>query len=285
MKLLDAHSHINFRAYADDAEEAIARANEQGIGMLAVGSQYVTSESAIAMAEKHDDMWAVVGLHPTNLVSSHEDENELAPGAVRESTFDTEKYRALAKSSKKIVAIGECGLDYFHMDIPGITLEELKHRQKEAFRAHLDLALELSLPVMIHCREAHDDLADILEEYDKAGKRVRGNIHCFTGTWKEAQRYLALDMCISFTGVITFKPKKAEVERGETLQDVVKLVPLEKMLVETDCPYLAPEPYRGKRNEPAYVHYVAAKVAELKGIDVSEVERQTLANAKNLFRI
>jgi TatD DNase family protein len=284
MKLLDAHSHINFRAY-DDAEEVIARANAAGIGMMAVGSQYATSESAVAMAERHDDMWAVVGLHPTNLVSSHEDENELSPGTERERAFDPEKYRTLAKSSKKVVAIGECGLDYFHTDIPGITLDELKSRQKEAFCAHLDLALELSLPVMIHCREAHDDLADILEEYDRAGKRLRGNIHCFTGSWKEAQRYLALDMCISFTGVITFKPKKAEVERGETLQDVVKLVPLDKLLVETDCPYLAPEPYRGKRNEPAYVQYIAAKVGELKGIDIAEVERQTLANAKKLFGI
>jgi TatD DNase family protein len=284
MKLLDAHSHINFRAYEADVEETIARAREQGIGMLAVGSQYATSQSAVSCAEAHEDMWAVVGLHPTNLVSSHEDEAE-ALGAAKETAFDAEKYRALAKSSKKVVAIGECGLDYFHTDIPGITLDELKRRQKEAFRQHLDLALELSLPVMIHCREAHDDLADILEEYDQAGKRVRGNIHCFTGSWKEAQRYLALDMCISFTGVITFKPKKAEVERGETLQDVVKKVPLEKLLVETDCPYLAPEPYRGKRNEPAYVAYVAAKVAELKGIAVEEVERQTLANARTLFRI
>lgn len=284
MKLLDAHSHINFRAYESDVEETIARAKELGIGMLAVGSQYATSKSAIAVAENHDDIWAVVGLHPTNLVSSHEDEAE-ALGAAKETSFEADKYRALAASSQKVVAIGECGLDYFHTDIPGITLDELKRRQKEAFRQHLDLALELSLPAMIHCREAHDDLADILEEYDRAGKRVRGNIHCFTGSWKEAQRYLALDMCISFTGVITFKPKKAEVERGETLQDVVKKVPLDKMLVETDCPYLAPEPYRGKRNEPSYVAYVAAKVAELKGITVEEVERQTLTNARALFGI
>lgn len=280
VRLIDAHSHINFNAYKDDAEQVIARAEAAGIGMLAVGSQITTSERAVEYAEKHERIWAVVGLHPTHLFEQYVDDDEISYKS-RNEAFDPERYGALAMGSRKVVGIGECGLDYYRAP-EGVPHEEVRARQERTFRQHLDLASELGLPVMVHCRDAHDDLAAILESYAASGKKVRGDIHCFTGTWAEAERYLKLGFYISFTGIITFPPKRSG---GETLQDVVKKIPLERMLVETDAPYLAPVPYRGKRNEPAYVRHVAAKVAELKGLPVDEVERQTLKNTRELFSI
>jgi TatD DNase family protein len=281
--LIDAHSHINFNAYKDDAEEVIARSLKEGIALFAVGSQQTTSARAIEYADKHDGIWAVVGLHPTHLFEQFIDEAEIQYKS-RSEEFDPAYYRALAKSSKKVVGIGECGLDYYRLP-ETIPHDEIKNRQKATFRAQIDLALELGLPIMIHCREAHADVAKILEEYAAAGKAARGNIHCFTGTWAEAERYLRLGFYISFTGVITFAPRASEKGLAETLQDVVKKVPLEKMLVETDAPYLAPVPYRGRRNEPAYVRFVAQEVAKLKGISLDEVAAQTLKNTRTLFAL
>ena len=281
---IDAHSHINFNAYKDDAEQVIARAFEDGTAMLAVGSQYSTSARAVEYAEKHEGIWAVVGLHPSHLFAQHIDEEEISYTSVHE-TFDAAAYRALVKRSPKVVAIGECGLDYYRLP-EHIPHEEVRARQQEVFRAQLDLTREVDLPIMIHCRDAHDDLATILEEYFAAGKKIRGNIHCFTGTWKEAERYLQLGFYISFTGVITYKPKAADIAAAvETLQDVVKKVPLEKMLIETDAPYLSPVPMRGKRNEPAYVKYVGEMVAKLREISIEEVEKHTLLNTQTLFRL
>lgn len=283
LSLIDCHSHVNFNAYKDDANEVVRRSLDAGIGMLAVGSQFSTSERAVATAEKYDDVWAVIGLHPIHLFAQEVDEEEDS-FLTRAETFDPARYRALAASSKKVVAIGECGLDYYRVP-DNVTLEVLKQHQQETLRLQFDLALELGLPVMIHCREAHADVAALLEEYSRAGKPLRGDIHCFTGTWAEAERYLALGFFLSFTGIITFPPKAAEKTKGETLQDVVAKVPLERLLVETDAPYLAPVPYRGKRNEPAYVRHVAEKVAELKGLTFDEVAAQTLKNSRKLFGI
>lgn len=280
-QLIDAHNHINFNAYKDDADAVIARACNQGIAMLAVGSQRSTSARAVEYAEKHEGIWAVVGLHPTHLFEQHFDEGEVQYQS-RSEEFDPESYRKLAASSKKVVGIGECGLDYHHLP-EGVAVEEVKRKQKEAFRAQIDLARELGLPVMIHCREAHADVAEILEDYADKGKPVRGDIHCFTGSWSEAERYLKLGFYISFTGVITFAPRAAEKAAGETLKDVVAKVPLEKMLVETDAPYLAPAPFRGKRNEAAYVRYVAEEVARIKGLSFEDVAAQTLKNTRELF--
>ncbi len=280
---IDAHSHINFNAYKDDAEEVIARAFADGTAMLAVGSQHSTSVRAVDYAEKYNGIWAVVGLHPSHLFEQHIDEDEISYESNHE-IFDAEKYRALVARSPKVAGIGECGLDYYRLP-ENIPHEEVKQRQQETFRQQLELAREVDLPIMIHCRDAHDDLATILEEYVAAEKHVRGNIHCFTGTWAEAERYLQLGFYISFTGVITYKPKAAQLATFETLQDVVKKIPLEKMLIETDAPYLTPVPHRGKRNEPMYVKHVGEMVASLKGISVEEVETETLKNTSELFRL
>ncbi len=283
LRRIDAHSHINFNAYKDDAAEVISRALSDGTGMLAVGSQSTTSARAVDQAEANEGVWAVVGLHPTHLFSQHVDEDEVQYVS-REEAFDPAYYRALAKRSGKVVGIGECGLDRYRLpaDVPE---ERIMARQVEALRGHLDLAWELGLPVMIHCRDAHAEVAAVLEDYAAAGKRMRGDIHCFTGTWAEAERYLKLGFYISFTGIVTFPPKAAEKAAGETLQDVARKVPLERMLIETDAPYLAPVPMRGKRNEPAYVKHVGECVARLKGIPVAEVEARTLGNTRELFAL
>lgn len=284
VRLIDAHCHLNFNAYREDSADVIVRALEQGIGLIAVGSQSSNSAQAVELAEKHDGVWAIIGLHPIHLHEQEVDEEEEAFQS-RSEEFDAAAYRRLAASSSKIVALGECGLDYYHLpdDLPPA---EVKARQEKVFRAHLDLALELGLPVMIHCRDAHADVIRILGEYADAGTPVRGDIHCFTGSWAEAERYLELGFYISFTGIITFPPRAADRATGkETVQDVVRKTPLERIIVETDAPYLAPVPHRGKRNEPSYVRFVAAEVAKLKKMPVEEIERQTLKNTAELFKL
>lgn len=281
--MIDAHSHINFNAYKDDAAVVIERARVAGVRMLAVGSQASTSERAVWYSEQYPDIWAVVGLHPIHLFTQHIDEGEVAFYS-RAEEFDPDFYRALVKRSSKVVAIGECGIDYYRLP-DGVSHEQVAEKQKSVFRGQIDLAQELGLPVMIHCREAHADVLAILEEYAATGKSVRGNAHCFTGTWHDAERYLALGFYISLTGVITFPPRARDKLAGETLQDVVKKIPLEKLLIETDAPYLSPVPFRGKRNEPAYVRYVAEKIAELKGLSFDDVAQQTERNTRQLFSL
>jgi len=284
VRLIDAHCHLNFNAYKEDAAAVIGRSLDKGIGLIAVGTQSATSSSAVELAGKYDGVWAIIGLHPIHLFSHEVDEEEEAFRS-RSEKFDADLYRRLARSSSKVVALGECGLDYYHLPAE-IPLQEQKAGQEAAFRAHLDLARELDLPVMIHCRDAHAEVANVLREYAGAGQPVRGDIHCFTGTWAEAERYLELGLYLSFTGIITFPPRAADKAAGkETIQDVIRKTPLDRILVETDAPYLAPVPFRGKRNEPAYVNYVAAEVAKIKKLPVEEVERQTLQNTKDLFRL
>lgn len=284
VRLIDAHCHLNFNAYRNDLDAVAARSLEQGIGFVVVGSQSTTSRRAVDLAEKYDGAWAIIGLHPIHLFAQEIDEEE-DEFISRSESFDPEFYRRLARSSRKVVAIGECGLDYFHLpkDVPA---ETVKAEQARVFRAQLDLALELDLAVMIHSRDSADDIIKILEEYRVAGKSLRGDVHCFSGGWSEAERYLNLGLHISFTGIVSFPPRAADKKAGkETLADVAKKVPLERLLVETDAPYLAPVPFRGKRNEPAYVQYVAAEIAKIKGLSVSEVESQTLHNTRELFRL
>ncbi len=284
LQRIDAHSHVSFRAFRDDEDAVIRRSLEEGTGMLAVGTRMETSLEAVACADKHDGIWALVGLHPTHVFSSYVDDSEMADVSTPEK-FDIAAYRALARRSAKVVGIGECGLDYYRLPEGG-DHEAIKEAQRAAFRGQLDLARELDLPVMIHCREAHDEVLRMLEEYREAGRPIRGNVHCFTGTWAEAQRYLALGFYVSFTGIITFPPRKSDLGQGkETLADVARQVPLDRMLIETDAPYLAPLPHRGRRNEPSFVKHVAAFIAGIKHVSVEEVERQTLQNVKALFRI
>jgi TatD DNase family protein len=201
------------------------------------------------------------------LHSPHHDEHEVA-GVPTAETFDVEYYRALAQHPK-VVAIGEFGLDYYRVP-EGIDLEALKNLQKESVRQQLQFAVDMNKPVVIHCRDAHADQIELLKEQPGC----RGVIHCFTGTAQEAAEYAKIGFLVSITGIVTF---------GKNIMDMVREVPLEQMMVETDSPYLTPAPYRGKRNEPANVALVAQKIAEIKGVSFEEVARRTTENAIRLF--
>lgn len=282
MLRIDSHCHVNFPAYGDEAESVISRALEGGTGMICVGTELGTSRSAVAVAEAHEGIWAAVGFHPSHLHERYHDADEL--GEREPNVFDPAAFRELIRSGKKIVGIGECGLDRHHLP-PEADAEAERRGQADLFRAHLDLALEFDLPVIVHCRDLHEEVCAIIKEYHDAGRMVRGVAHCFTGGVADARRYLDLGFYVSFTGTVTYPPRKAEKERGETAAEVVRSVPLERMLIETDAPYLAPAPHRGERNEPDLVRLTAAKIAEFRGVPVEEIEKATMENTKKLFNL
>lgn len=269
--LTDTHCHLYGKEYDEDREAVVERACAAGVNrMVQVGTSVEESRQAVALAESHEAMVATVGIHP------HEWE--------KWSELEIKELRKLAQQSKKVRAIGECGLDFGRIanNESGITGELLKakSKQQELFEAQIALAGELKLPLVIHCRDAHQEKAHILKQAIRhtLSANPPGVMHCFTGTWAEAKQYIDLGFFISFSGIVTFK------KNVEAIQEAAKKVPLESMLIETDAPYLAPEPHRGKRNEPAYLPATAEKIAELRGIDVSEVARVTSENAQRLFR-
>lgn len=291
LRLIDTHCHVHFQAYKDDMDEVVKRALENGVGMITVGTQSTTSKKGIELAEKYDGVWATIGLHPNHLHKQEFfDENELPNETqislengvstnaaekikTRAESFDAEYYRELAKHPK-VVAIGEFGLDYYRVP-PGVDLYQLKEDQKSACREQLRFASEVNKPVVIHCRDAHEDQAALIrEEIARGGLTRRGVIHCFTGTAQEAAVYHELGFMVSITGIVTF---------GKNVQEAVRQIPLEQIMLETDAPYLTPAPHRGKRNEPKYVEQVAKMVAELHGVSVEEVARITTENAIRLF--
>lgn len=290
-KLIDTHTHMHFNAFTQDMDLAIGRALEHGTWMITIGTQSTTSKNAVEIANQYTEgLYATVGLHPNHLFPVYIDENELPESpsvptfTSRSENFDYEYFKALAQD-KKVVGIGECGLDYFHLPAT-VDLETVRKKQEEVFRKHCDLATELHLPLVVHCRDAQDDTLPILEEYVAAGKLpARGVSHCFAGTRMHAQRYLELDFYISFTGVITFPPKKSTPEVQEELWHISRTVPEDRMLIETDAPYLTPIPHRGERNESLYVEFVAQKLAELRGISFETIAEQTMKNARRLFKI
>lgn len=292
-KLIDTHCHLNFNAYKDDVNEVIKQTLAKDVWMINVGSQTETSKRAVEIAECFDKgVYATVGLHPSHLCETYIDEEEIEKIHVetRVEEFDYNFYKKLAKN-EKVVAIGECGLDYTYLPKDCDRKTEI-NRQKQVFRAHLDLARELNLPVIIHCRDEHKDIFKILDEEKEQTRGAcplnpwrRGVAHCFTGDWKSAKGYLDRGCLISFTGIITFNVKEKLKEKQEKLIEVVKKTPLEKIMIETDAPYLAPEPHRGKRNEPLYVRYVAEKIAGIKGLEFDEVVKQTTKNAMEFFNL
>lgn len=269
--LIDTHAHVNFHDFKNDSKEVVKRALDDGIWMINVGSERKTSERAVKMAEEYEEgVYAAVGLHPGHLIEQnveHKESGETIKYKSKPEEFDYDFYLNLAKN-KKVVGIGECGLEYFH-----IKDEKAKQKQREILVKHLELAKEVKKPIIIHCRDAHDDLSDI---FNLEAKLPSGVMHFFTGTLEQAKKYIDLGFYISFSGVITFT---------QSYDEVVKNIPLEKILIETDCPYVAPVPHRGKRNEPTYVKYVAQKIAEIRGLSFDEVSEQTTKNARELFNI
>lgn len=290
--LFDTHCHVHFHAYKQDMDEVIRRTLEKGIFLLTVGTQKDTSRYGLEVAERYDGMWASVGLHPNHLVKQEFWDDQEFSGdehnhiKTRAEEFDASYYRELSRHPK-CLAIGECGLDYYRIP-EDVSHTEIFVKQEAVVRAHFDLATEVKLPILIHCRDAHQLQADLIVEYVSSGKLGRrGIIHCFTGTKEEAERYIGLGFYISFGGILTFPPRKAEDSQDglSDVQRVAKELPIEWILLETDAPYLTPLPFRGQRNEPWYVQFVAEKLAELKGMTVEEVADVTTQNAKKLFGI
>jgi len=286
MELFDAHTHVQFSAYDADREAVIVRARESGVRFVNVGTQIATSRAAVALAGVHDGLYAAVGLHPIHTSRSYHDEDELGGGEAakaftsRGEVFDAAAYRELA-FHPKTVAIGECGLDYFRFN-EGEGREEQVAKQKAAFLAQIAFAREAGKPLMVHCRSAFPDLIKILKESRPALRAADpGIIHFFTGTTDEARELLALGFSFTFGGAVTFSPRKGRSE-GD-YDAIVKMIPPDRILSETDAPYVAPAPYRGKRNEPAYVGEVVKKLAELKNVPVEKMAEQIFLNAGRIF--
>ncbi len=285
---IDCHTHAHFAAFKEDWKEVIQRALDNDVWVVNVGTQKATSVRAIEVAHEFPDLpagagkpakaggvFATVGLHPIHTSRSFHDaqelgDNEEANGFTsRGEEFDPEAYKKLA-SDPKVVAIGECGLDYYRL------AEDTKARQTEAFIGQMEVAQAVGKPLMIHCRQAFPDLIALLKEHrDRLLTTNPGIIHFFSGTKEEAKELLALGFAFTFGGVITFV---------RDYDEVVKFIPNDRILSETDAPYVTPAPYRGKRNEPSYVVEVVKKLAELKGLSVEEMRDAIFANALRVFR-
>ncbi len=291
--IIDTHSHLNFKAYDNDRDEVIKRTQQAEVICIDVGTKFETSRNAVKLAEQNENIFAVIGLHPihikTDLLKLKMDEIEGGFEPLGEE-FNKAKYLELAKSSKKVVAIGEIGLDYYYRPKSKTKREQHKELQKSIFIKQLELAEELNLPVMVHTRMAHEDTVSILKNYQlqATSYKLRGVIHGFVGTLPEAQKYLELGFYLGINGIIfKFNETSEAVRLGQVDVDgVIKNCPLEKILTETDCPYLTP-PQEGKetRNEPIFVKHIIQKIADIKGLSFDEVTGATTQNAKNLFGI
>lgn len=277
MKYFDAHTHLNFAAYKGEEDAAVERALEAQVGVNIVGTQYDTSASAVALAEKHEGAYATIGLHPIHTGKSYHDEKELGEGnkafTSRGEVFDNKKYETLGQNPK-VIAVGECGLDYFRLE------EKTKEMQSEAFIQQIELANTLQKPLMLHIRDgkhaggvnAYLDAIEILESHAK----VLGDTHFFAGDWTIAKKFLDIGFTLSFTGVITFT---------HDYDEVVKSAPLDMLLSETDAPYVTPVPHRGKRNESSYIPEIVAAIARIRNENIEAVQEQILVNAKRVFGI
>lgn len=258
--MVDTHCHVQYNKFDEDRNEVIKKALDNDVKMICVGTDYEMSQKAVELAEEYYRIWASVGLHPNdNLTES----------------FDSERYFELAQNPK-VVAIGEIGLDYYRT-----TGEQEQKTQKERFLNQLGLATRLEKLVIIHCRDAHKDMLEILAE----NPRIKGVIHSFTGTLEEAREYIKLGFYIGLNGIITFPPsrKASDGHGAQSYDEVVKNIPLDRILTETDAPFLTPVPYRGKRNDPSYVRFVVEKIAEIRNISYEEVHNKTEQNAIDLF--
>ncbi len=252
--IFDTHAHMDDRAFDQDRDSLLSRLPEEGIALLMnPGCSLASSQAAVSLSNQYSYIYAAVGSHPDAA-------DEVNDGVL-------EQYRALCRDNPKVKAIGEIGLDYHYEDIP-------RDIQKRSFRAQMGLARELDLPVIVHEREAHEDGMKIVEEFPS----VTGVFHCYSGSLEMAKWLIERGWYIGFGGVLTFKNARKALE-------VSGNIPLERIVLETDCPYMAPEPFRGRRNDPGKLYRVAEKLAQLRGMTVEEVQAITLENGKALYRI
>jgi len=273
-KLIDCHTHIQLNAFKEDSKQVIQRALDSNIWLVNVGTQFKTSLEAVRLANQYKEgVYATVGLHPNHTGPSYLDESELsqADHNPQGEEFLYQEYLELARN-EKTVAIGECGLDYFRNED-----EKAKEKQKQVFLEHVRLACEVNKPLMIHCRpskgsdDAYHDLFEILE-----GKEVKKILHFYVGSLEMTKKFLTSDYYFEFGGVVTFTTDYNES---------INLIPLNRLLLETDAPYVSPAPYRGKRNEPLYITEVAKKLAQIKGVEYNELAEISTANARKIFNI
>jgi len=251
---IDSHAHLDMETFDQDREEVIARAFQRGVTkIITIGIDLESSRRALSLAQAHDRIWATIGIHPHD--------------AKERTEQDLSRLAELALEPR-VVAVGETGLDFFRNLSP-------KEDQKDCFRKMIRLARETALPLVIHDRQAHEEVLTILRE-EKAGE-IGGIFHCFSGDWDMAKRCLDLNFFISITGAITFK-------KGTVLEEVVRRAPLASLLIETDAPYLTPHPYRGKRNEPAYLAYTADYLARIRNMSLPELSRALWENTHKAFR-
>ena len=254
MMLFDTHAHLNDEAFNQDREALLAGLPEKGIGLVMnAGCSLEASYEVAEMAQLYPWLYAAVGSHPD------------AADEVNEAVL--EEYRKLCKLNPKIKAIGEIGLDYHYEDIP-------REIQQKAFRLQMELARELDLPVIVHERDAHEDGMAIVREFPT----VKGVFHCYSGSAEMARQLVDMGWYIGFTGVLTFKNARKAVETAAS-------IPLDRIVLETDCPYMAPEPFRGKRNDPGYLYRMAEQLAQIRGITPEEAAAITTENGKRLYRI
>ncbi len=284
--LIDTHAHLDYPDFASDFDQILARATEAGVTrILTIGTSVESSRRAVELAEKYPNVYAVIGVHPN--AAEEVDDDVITP------------LRELAKSPR-VAAIGETGLDYHYLPSAAVAKERttqvisntlqaetdeqiesglhdgaLKSKQASLFQQQLDLAAELKLNVVIHQRDAWDDTLEILREY---GRQVSGVFHCFGGTQEQAEEVIALGHLVSFTGIVTFK-------NGAKVREVAAALSLGEFMVETDCPYLAPEPFRGKRCEPAHTRLVAESIAAARGMSLEELAEATTKTAEEFFRL
>ena len=276
---IDCHTHVNFAAFDEDREEVIARTLENDTWMINVGTQKDTSQSAVELANRYEKgVYAIVGIHPIHTGESFHDVDELGSNGgdtngfnSRGEEFDSDFYKNLAQD-EKVVGIGETGLDYFRLE------KGSREKQQEIFIKHIELANSVNKPLMLHIRpsredtDSYKDALKILKEYAK----VPGDAHFFAGSVEDAKKFLDIGYFVSFTGVITFT---------SDYDEVIRYMPLESILSETDAPYVAPVPHRGKRNEPIFVQEVVKRIAEIKDLPLEKVKEQMIENAFKFFQL
>ncbi|MBT6691197.1 TatD family hydrolase [Candidatus Parcubacteria bacterium] len=268
--LIDSHSHLNFEAYKDDLSEVIGRCHQAKMKVINVGAALDTSIKAVEIAQQEKDMYATIGLHPIH---------------VFDEEFDAKVYQKIIdENPEQIVAMGETGFDYFHLwqclEKGAASIEEAKAKQTEVFGQHVDLAKKNNLPLMVHGRNGKEDITAYQDIYNllKELGYNKGMVHCYGGSLKEAKKFVELGFHIGFTGIATF-------DKTGVLEEIIKWIPQDKMIIETDAPYLTPVPHRGKRNEPVFVKNVADKIAQIKSLSVEEVIEITGNNSINLFNL
>lgn len=278
MILWDAHTHPQFAAYDKDQAEVMARAKNEAVKMIAVGTALSTSRDAIALAEAHPYfVWATAGVHPTHFTDEYHDIQETRTNGKEQKTeskilFDVKELKTLARH-ERVVAIGECGLDYYRISKDDTVSQE---KQKNGFLAHIEIAHAAGKPLMIHCRAAFGDLISILDSSSSTLHSFPGVVHFMSGMKDDARRLLDMGFSFTFGGVITFT---------HDYDELIQYIPVDRILSETDAPYVAPVPYRGKRNEPAYVKEVIGRLAELKNVSYGEMAENIQLSVRRVFNV